>query len=453
MSSEEQIIILLEENKRLREIIRKLESRISYLEEELRKAKLKKDSSNSDKPPSTDITQASRNQSLRVKTGKKPGGQEGHKGITLKMVEKPDEIVKLEPNYCRHCGCSLEGEEAELNSKRQVIDIPPIKPIVTEYQNYKKRCPKCGHYQQAGFPAGVNNHIQYGSNIEAAIVYFSVYQYLPYKRLKECLKHLINIEISQGSINNILKRMSMKAEPIYNKIKEKISFSKQVGSDETSAKVNGKKWWIWVWQSVPLTYLTASKSRGSQAIQEEFPTGLKESVLTTDRWAAQLKTIAKGHQLCTAHLLRDLKYLKELEKNQWASRMEQLLKAALDLKSKRSECVQNDIEAVRLEESLDILLQQDIPKETNHKTYVFQQSLIKQRASIFTFLYNKSTPADNNASERAIRNVKVKQKVSGQFKAGQHLFCVLRSIIDTCNKNAVDILFALKSIANFIPAE
>jgi hypothetical protein len=106
-----------------------------------------------------------------------------------------------------------------------------------------------------------------------------------------------------------------------------------------------------------------------------------------------------------------------------------------------------------LEQELDILLQEKVPKELYSKTFTIQKSLIKNRGSIFTFLYNKDTPPDNNASERAIRNVKVKQKVSGQFKTGLQAFCVLRSVIDTCKKRTVDIMLVLTSIANLNPAE
>jgi len=460
MSSEEQIILLREENYLLREenkqlhnLVSKLEQRIIELEDLLRKSNIRKNSSNSSMPPSSDMSFPKRNQSLREKSGKTTGGQFGHKGTTLKMTDTPDEIIRIEPSYCNHCGNSLEREDRLLQSKRQVIEIPPINPIIIEYQNFMKICPNCGHHQQGGYPEGVNNHIQYGSSVEAAISYFFVYQYMPYKRLKECLKHLFNLAISQGSIENVLNRMSLKAEPVYNRIKELIILSKQNGSDETSVKVNGKKWWIWVWQTLLLTYLTCSKSRGSQSIDNEFPDGLKNSILISDRWAAQLKTEALAHQLCIAHLLRDLKYLEQLEKNEWSTRMKELLKESLNLKEKCLECSKDDADAMQLEQRLDILLKEDIPKTTNHKTFAFQKSLMKYRDSIFIFLYNKDTTPDNNGSERSIRNIKVKQKISGQFKTGQHSFCVLRSVIDTCIKNAVDVMDALCAIAKFIPAE
>ena len=276
---------------------------------------------------------------------------------------------------------------------------------------------------------------------------------MPYKRLAQCLKQLFNIDISQGSIDNILSRMSLKAEPVYQKIKENISHSEQVGSDETSVKVDGQKWWQWVWQSAQETYISVCQSRGSQAIDEEFPNGLKRSILTTDRWAAQLKTEAKAHQLCIAHLLRDIEFLIQAEKNEWSIQLKQLFKSAIEKKKICSQYIKENIEMIQLEQKLDILLKAEIPKDKNPKTLALQKSLTKHRESILTFLYHAETPADNNGSERAIRNVKVKQKISGQFKIGQKRFSVLRSVIDTCIKRGIDILDALTAIANFVPAE
>jgi len=444
---------LEEENKLLRDIILRLEKRILELEAQVRQLSISKNSRNSSKPPSSDMFPPKRNQSLRESNGKKTGGQPGHKGNTLEMSSFADEVIKLFPEYCNHCGSGLSDAVEEYQSKRQVVDIPPTTPIVTEYRKYLKICPNCGNHQETNFPQGVTNNIQYGPGLEAAIAYFSVYQYLPYQRLALCLKHLFNLDISQGSINNILNRMALKAMPVYKHIKAKVSESRYIGSDETSVKVNGDKCWIWVWQTLAYTYISSHKSRGSVAIASEFPDGLPNAILSTDRWAAQLKTPALAHQFCTAHLLRDLKYLQELENNQWSIKMTQLIKDALHLKSKCSQYSYIDTQAMQIEQRFELLLQEHIPKETSPKSLILQKAFVKHRNSIFVFLYNAETLPDNNSSERAIRNVKVKQKVSGQFKTGQQIFCVLRSLIDTCIKQSVDVMNALTQIANYQTAE
>jgi transposase len=461
MSLEEQNILLKEENILFLDIISKfekhiaeqdkriveLDNRIIELEDLLVKAKIIKDSSNSSKPPSSDISSPKRNQSLREKSEKPTGGQLGHKGTTLLQSENPDETIELNPTHCSKCGINLEDLESHFEDKRQEFDIPQVRVIVKEYRRNSKKCPRCGHRQETEYPNGITNNVQYGPNIEASVSYLSIYQYLPYLRLKEFMKHFFNIGISEGTIYNVLKRMSAKAQPIYDKIKETISQSNQVGSDETSVKIKGKKFWIWVWQTTKSTYITVSESRGTKAIEKEFPAGLEKAILNTDRWAAQLKTKAAGHQFCISHLLRELNFIEETEKIDWAERVKILLKKGLELKKQQSEYSEKNPLAVKLEQEFNILLQENIPKESYRKTYTFQKSLIKHRDSIFTFLYNKDTPPDNNGSERAIRNVKVKQKISGQFKTGEKIFCVLRSVIDTCKKTNLDIMQAMKSIA------
>ena len=154
-------MILEEENKLLRDIILRLEQRILELEAQVRQLSISKNSRNSSKPPSSDMFPPKRNQSLRESSGKKTGGQPGHKGTTLEMSCFPDEVIRLVPEYCNHCGSGLSDVVEEYQSMRQVVDIPPITPIVTEYRKYRKCCPNCGNHQETDFPEGITNNIQY----------------------------------------------------------------------------------------------------------------------------------------------------------------------------------------------------------------------------------------------------------------------------------------------------
>lgn len=283
------------------------------------------------------------------------------------------------------------------------------------------------------------------------IGYQSVYQYTPFKRLSQLFKHCFNLPISEGSIDNILKRLSVKAQPIYQAIHAQIprlpedrENSTQVGGDETGAKINGQKGWIWTWKNVSTTFIAASFNRKYETIQKLFPNGFVNAILGSDRCVPQLKTHAKGHQLCTSHLPRDLKYLIELEKSKWADSIKQLLLKAMELKRQCAEYARDNPAVVEIENQLDVLLAKPLEKS---KTLTFQKAMLKNRGYIFTFLYYDEVPPDNNGLERAIRTIKVKQKVSGQFKTGQNYFCILRSVIDTCIKNKVDVFESLKFIA------
>lgn len=441
MNKDTEIANLKEENQQLKARVSELEQLVKDFQTQINSLATKKNSNNSSIPPSTDLTR--KNGSLRIPSGKKPGGQSGHTGHTLTMTETPDEIHKLIPDYCNECGKALAEIPAQLEGKRQVVELPPVQPHYIEHQSYSKIC-ICGHKQIGDYPCGVTNHIQYGASIEAIIGYQSVYQYTPFKRLSELFKHYFNLPISEGSIDNILKRLSAKALPIYQAIQVQIENSIQLGGDETGAKINGKKGWIWTWQNVSATFIAASLNRGMETIQKLFPKGFINAILNSDRWKPQLKTHAKGHQLCTSHLLRDLKYLIELEKTIWADSMKQLLLKAIELKRQCAEYARDHPNVMEIENMMDVLLAEPLDKS---KTLTFQKSIIKNKEYVFSFLYHAEVPPDNNGSERAIRTIKVKQKVSGQFKTGQDAFCILRSVIDTCIKKKVDVFEVLKLIA------
>ena len=269
------------------------------------------------------------------------------------------------------------------------------------------------------------------------------------------LRDVFNINISEGSIQNILNNMTGRTMPIYNRILEEIKDSRYVGSDETSAKVNGQKRWIWVWQNLKNTYIAASKSRGFETIKQIIGNSLPNVTLVSDRWAAQLKLNTKNKQICIAHLLRDLIFLIETEKSNWADHFQSLLFQSLSLRKEAEKrklpFSHNEKTMFKLIHRLDRLLIHNIDKDKFPKTHTFQRSILKNKNYLFTFLYELDVPPDNNASERAIRNIKVKQKVSGQFKTGQDAFCILRSAIDTFIKRDLNVLNNLQLIANFAP--
>ena len=438
---------LREENAALRQRVANLEEKVLVLLRRLEGKSVKKDSHNSHAPPSQD--KARKTKSLRGKSSRKSGGQKGHPGHTLEMVSVADEVKDLKSSYCEVCGGGLP-EEQTLLSARQVMDIPPMQPVYTEYRQYGCACPTCDHSQKATYPEGVNAPIQYGPSVEAYVAYLSVYQYLPYQRLCLLLKDVFGLSMSEGSVANLLQRAASKASPIYERIQTELQQATYVGSDETGAKVNGKNAWVWVWQNVKNTFLKASSSRGSQTVEQTFPDGLPKATIGSDRWSAQLKTTSKAKQLCLAHLQRDLIFLEESEKSPWATHCKTLLQDALGLDKlaqARGKAYQpTEEKAYRLEHRLNRLLMRCIEAKQYPNTATFQKSLLKRRDCLLVFLYDLEVPPDNNASERAIRNVKVKQKVSGQFKTGQNAFCILRSVIDTLKKRDLDIFAFLAQI-------
>lgn len=451
MDTEISIITLFIEIKKLNASVAKLVKENDSLKLELAGYKNKKNSGNSHIPPSQDQNRPKKNQSLRTKSGKKSGGQTGHEGSTLTFNSTPDEVIHYQPECCNHCGSDLSNVASTMIESRQVIDIPVIKTTCVEYRIYQKKC-SCGNCMQSKFPGHVVANIQYGPVAESMIGYLHARQYMPYKRMKEFFTDAFNLPISEGSIANMLQRFMKKALPHYDTIKQRIEVASYVGSDETSMVVNGAKHWVWTWQNSLLTYIACTDNRGFKSIEQHFPEGLPNSIIGHDRYAAHFNCEAKKHQICTAHLLRDLQYITELYNNKcdWAVQMKDLIMQAINLKKELTIPDYYSCNKKRniLEKAMITILQTKID-ETHSKAKTLQKNLLKHQKHILTFLWNNDVPPDNNGSERAIRNIKVKQKISGQFKSenGANNFAVIRSIIDTAIKSGQNVLATLALIA------
>jgi transposase len=441
----EQLEVFEKDNKQLRKENTELKNRLANYEHP-------KNSNNSSIPPSQDENRPKRNQSLREKTGRSPGGQKGRKGSTLKMIESPDVVEKHIPDFCICCGKDVSNGDYIFVGKRQVIDLPEIKLHVREHQIFKRIC-TCGHQTTGQYPSEANAPVSYGNSLESLIGYLHVRQYIPFKRTEEFIKDVFNIPISEGGIHYLLNKLVTKAKPAYELIREKLisgnSFA--IGADETGVKVSGDKHWAWTWQNDEATFISITDNRGGKSITENFKNGFEKSVLVHDCWKSHFNTKALTHQICIAHLLRELNYLTQRYNHKWSRVFKTLLILAIKLKKQMSDVdyYMHNPRRATLENRLKILLNYALNKN-DKELITFQNRLIKYQHYIFPFLYHPKVPPDNNASERAIRNIKVKQKISGQFKSpiGAFGFAVLRSVTDTILKNNQNVLSSLKVIAN-----
>ena len=435
----------------------KLRKENTILREKLSKYENPKNSRNSSVPPSKDENRPLKTKSLREPSDKRVGGQQGHEGNTLKMTDTPDKVIEHVPDFCCACGSDLQNVSVEFVSKRQVIDIPVIKPEYIEYQIFKKQC-SCGHSNCASFPENVNASISYGANAESLVGYFFSRQHIPFFRMKELFNNAFHLPISEGGIHELVNRLVAKSAPAYQLIKEKISESKVVGADETGAKINGVKSWIWTWQNDKLTFIVPSDNRGFATIQANFKNGFKNAVLLHDCWKSHFQTPALNHQLCTAHLLRELNYFIETNKDPWATKCRELIRDALHVKQsmKHEDYYNKHQPKLDILNRYDKLLEESVDEKIKD-LIAFKKRLAKYKGYLFNFLNYPDVPPDNNGSERAIRNIKVKQKISGQFKSmtGAMNFAILRSITDTAIKNGSRFFsgeltrFALKKTSGF----
>src|SRR5450759_855452 len=428
-----------------------LKARIDVLECELTRYTTRKDSNNSSLPPSKDENRPPRTSSLREKSNRKAGEQPGHKGKTLEMTDTPEEIIEHRACFCPECGKDVSNQPFEFFGKRQVIDIPKIKQVVTEHRVYRCKC-TCGKVVESDFPVGVDSLVKYGKSIESFIGYLSVRQYLPFKRLQEMLNDIFAVHISEGGLHCLLNQLASKGVDAYGIIRQNVLHGRVIGTDETGVKINGKKHWFWICQNNCATFIAPSTNRRTTTINEKMSGISHKAVLVHDCWKAHFQTPIKKHRLCTAHLEPETKYLEERYKVSWPVRFRVLFREAQKLKKQFAPTDYYYPNQLRthLEKELDSLLSE--PLEPNHKEMIaFQKRITRYRDYVFTFLYHPTVPPDNNGSERAIRNVKVKQKISGQFKifSAAENFAILRSIIDTAIKNNQNVLQALNVIADY----
>lgn len=369
------------------------------------------------------------------------------------MSDCPDEIISYSAiNYCSECANNLHESPLEFTSKRQEIILPPIAPKYVEHRCFKKICNRCGHQNQSEFPKHLTSSVQYGKCVEGLIAYMHTYQFLSLNRMANFMHNVFQMPISEGTIDNILTRFAEKVTPIYNTIQKRIAQSHVIGSDETGSKIDAKKGWFHVWQTTKLTFIVASMNRGFCTVEKYFKDGFPFATLVSDCWAGQLKTVAKQHQLCIAHLLRELNNFIDALNDDWSKELKCLLEQAIGIKkeSHTSGLMIHAEKIKNIKQKLGELLQ--VPDTPKHKKInAFIKRLCKHQYSILVFLEHEDVPFDNNASERAVRNIKVKTKVSGCFRTfnGAERFAKIRSVIDTTIKNAQNVFDALILLAKF----
>lgn len=444
------------------EMIASLTVRINELEDQLAK-----NSRNSSKPPSSDPVKPNP-KSLRGRSGKKPGGQKGHPGRTLSLVEKPDHIMVHTPKECEGCARGLAGVEASGYERRQVVEVPPLALEVTEHRAQRKRCSGCGRVSTAEFPPEANATaaaVSYGPRIKALCVYLTGYQLLPYERTRELLFDLFGAPATPGAgtLYSAAKSCFEGLKESEEAIKEGL-IGAQVGHfDETGLRVLGKGMWVHVASTAKLTHYAVHPKRGSEATEEIGILPLFGGVAVHDGWSSYRTYEQCSHALCNAHHLRELTFVEEEHEQEWAGRMKALL---LEIEEAvREEAASGGRELApekvgqfeaRYQELLEAGLKANPPPERTGKRGRPKQTkgknlvdrLDKYREAVLRFMYDFRVPFDNNRAERDVRMVKVRQKISGCFRTmeGAAAFCRIRGYISTVRKQGEDVLAALEGI-------
>jgi transposase len=442
------------ENALLRAANAALRERLAELER-----RLGLDSSNSGKPPSSDgLTKPPRVSSLREPSGRKSGGQKGHPGTTLRRTETPDATVEHYPEACTACGAPLTAAMATGHVARQVFDLPEPTPlIVTEHRAHNCCCIICGTQTRAAFPDGVTAPVQYGKRIGAFVLYLLHYQLLPEQRLAALMADLFGVKLVTATIARISQDCAHRFMGFADAVRNHVAAATVKHMDETGFRIGGKTQWLHIASTVWLTFYRVSAKRGSLLPKV---TG----IVVHDHWKPYYTMTGVLHALCNAHHLRELKALVEIEKEDWARKMQRLLRRAChatNLARERGVPLKPALIAL-LDRGYSAIVAEGLafhqaqpalakarrrgrpPRRVGHNLLL---RLSTRKQDVMRFLTDPSVPFTNNLAEQDGRMMKLRQKISGGFRSddGAKDFAIIRSVFATARKQGWNMLRTLTS--------
>jgi transposase len=437
----------------LRQELAEARERIAELE-----ARLRQSPRNSSKPPSSEglAKPAPAPRSLRKQSGRKPGGQDGHKGTTLAQVARPDREVRHEPGCCGNCGAGLAGRRVTAVERRQVFDLPAVRAKVTEHQVIEREC-GCGHRTKGTAPAGVEAPVQYGPRTAAVIVYLHAGQFLSKDRTALALAELFGIPCSSGTVAALAARAAGRLDGFLEHVRGQVAASEVAGLDETGFRVAGRLAWVHCARTGKYTLLMVHPNRGRKAMEAMGILPSFTGVAVHDAWAPYDTYAAPDHQLCCAHALRELQAVADAAPPGewcWATQAAEALTAMQGLVheaiSRGQDAAAPDALAAqaRLFRSAVLAGAGQTAARSGplmKKHHALARRLRDRQDDYLRFTTDLRAPPDNNGTERDIRMAKLKQKVSGCLRtmAGARQFCAIRSYLSTAAKHGLGLFDAL----------
>jgi transposase len=453
------VVSLRSELAQARAELERARERITELE-----ARLKQTSRNSSQPPSSEGLAKPAPRSLRKKTGRRPGGQDGHKGQTLAQVARPDREVRHEPGCCGRCGAALAGRPVTGVDRRQVFDLPPVRAEVTEHQLIEREC-ACGHRTKAAAPAGAEAPACYGPRIAAVIVYLYIGQFLSKKRTAQALAELFGTPLSPGTVAALTARAAGRLGGFLDRAREQIAASGVAGFDETGFRVDGRLHWVHCARTGKYTLLMVHSRRGKQAMEAMGVLPWFAGTAVHDAWAPYDIYTGADHQLCCAHALRELQAVADLAPAGewcWATQAADALTA---MQKQVSEAITQGHDAadpaalaaqIHAFRSAALIGASQTAARSGalmRKQHALARRLLDRQNDYLRFTRDFRAPPDNNGTERDIRMTKLKQKVSGCLRTltGASQFCAIRSYLSTAAKHGLHFYDALVMLAEGEP--
>jgi transposase len=385
-------------------------------------------SKNSSQPPSRD----QKGNQPKDRRKRRHGPPLGHAKHERKFVAQADQVVEIRSQSCHTCQADLSAENGHLVKVNQITELPEASAQVIEVRQYEVVCPDCQHAQVEAPPAGLEMERAFGARLEATVVYYRQEQHMSYQRTQKALLDLFGAEISQGGIDEIMKRAGRGALQKEAALQEKVCRSEVIHCDETGCRVAGDNWWEWVFWTASTVLHVIRFNRSVDVINEVMGQYLAE-VWVSDCWGSQLKAPARQRQLCLAHQLRNLQALVDADPHLfWPQAMQVLFRAAIHLHHQRAQLSPQQFAAgvARIERLCDALLLRSLSPPKAQK---LQQRYQKHRQCLFVFLYRTDVEPTNNVAERALRPSVIHRKVTGGFRSewGAKTYAALASVIDT----------------------
>ena len=435
-------------------VIEQLTAKISELE-----ARLNQNSKNSSNPPSSDKFDKPKPKSLRTPSGKKVGGQQGHKGSSLQMMQEPTDYIIHNPSDCAVCiHADTCTAQKHIGETRYSVDIV-VETTTAAHQILYAMCPKSRKFIEGKFPSHITGTVQYGENIEALAISLNTIGAVSINRTHEILCSVFGVQISTGTISNMVYDCAKTLQPNVQEIKEAVKASPIINNDETGTRVEKKNFWAHVSSTALLTYISIHCKRGREAMEDIGVLLNYYGTIIHDCLASYFTFNDARHGLCNAHLLRELTAVVENTKQVWAQDMIELLLEMKSYKDNFGEEKQKLNQEVlenysnRYDEILGIAMEQNpiLPKANNRKpkrgkTGALVDRLIIRKEGFLLFFTDFDVPFDNNQAERDIRMFKTKQKVSGCFRTvqGAEDYATIMSYISTARKHGVPAFIAIR---------
>jgi len=430
------------------------------------RAQLSANSRNSSRPSSSDgfakLAVDPKKRSLRKRSGKKQGGQEGHGGARLDRVALPDSVVECPPECCEECGKDLaDAQSVPGGEARQVFDVPQQRALgVIEHVTTLRRC-GCGRVSCGRFPDGVAAPTQYGPGVRALGVYLHVFQYLPYDRACQALADMLGANVSTGTLTGWVTAAAAGLCDFDERLRGLLASAPVCHFDETGARIAGRLGWVHSASTEKLTRYTTHQRRGSEAIDHAGVLPAFGGVAVHDGWAPYRNYTGCQHGLCNIHHLRELQAAIEAG-HTWPVAMSCLL---MDTKNLVAQAVaagrgRLDTDQIReLAASYETVIamgHDEHPTSTTKKKTKAHNLLLRlerHEPDVLRFAHDFQTPFGNNQAEQDIRMVKLQQKISGCWRThdGAQRFLTIRSYLSTTLKNGISALHALDQLAAGTP--